>query len=412
MRRYLALFLSLLLSLMGCASGEPAAEETDAIQTAAAEAVPVEAAAMEITEESAPEELDPEVVQSIIESVAEKYGAVGIQVAVVHNGAVSGTYAYGWATIDEDTMTTAHKMRVASISKVVVGIAAMLLQEDGVIDLDQDIGTYWGTTVRNPAYPGVPITIRSLLNHTSSICNYGDGYATDYASVRSRFESGYSTALPGDIHSWEYNNYAFRVLGLTLELAAGQRIDDILQEKLFTAMQIDAAFAPGDLQDTAHLVTLYRADGTLARSVEEQLALHMPEQAGVDGTAFAGAFTASAEDLAKMVALLAADGIYQDMQLMTGESVALMETYIEQPLSDGSCQALPLVYVPQIYDREGIYYHPGCAYGVYNCISYDPLTGDGIVVLTTGAEGTADRYDIYNVCDEINRYLYAMLAEL
>ena len=53
----------------------------------------------------------------------------------------------------------------------------------------------------------------------------------------------------------------------------------------------------------------------------------------------------------------------------------------------------------------------GSAYGVYNLLSYDPDAGDGVVVLTTGADGGRDEYGIYAVCGEISRILYEAVAQ-
>lgn len=333
-----------------------------------------------------------------------------MQVAIINAGKVIGTYATGWATKATDLMTVDHKIRVASISKVVIGITAMLLQEGGVIDIDADIGDYWNVTARNNAYPDTPITIRTILTHTSSIISYGDDYSTDYTSICSRLANGYCDTEPGSIDGRFYNNYAFRVLGSTLEIAANQRVDDILQEHLFSLLDIDASFASGDISDTDMLVTLYRESGEVARSVETQKNLHLSDTPGGNGAYFAGGLTISVSDLAKIVALLAADGVYEGQQLLSNASVALMEEYIPTPLSDGSYQAQPLFYVPGLYGRAGIYFHPGSAYGVFNCISYDSDTGDGVAVLTTGANGAADHYDIYNVCDEVNAYIYELLT--
>ena len=52
-----------------------------------------------------------------------------------------------------------HKIRSASISKVAVGMAAMILREEGVIDLDESIGTYWDVPVSNPAHPDIPVPL-------------------------------------------------------------------------------------------------------------------------------------------------------------------------------------------------------------------------------------------------------------
>lgn len=364
------------------------------------------------TENIAIAEKNHDAIQAMIEAVAETYGAVGVQVAVIEGGTVTDAYACGWATVNETEMTADHKIRVASISKVVVGMAAMLLQEDGYVDLDADISQYWDEDVTNPYYPDDPITIRTMLNHTSSIISYDDDYSTDYASVLYRLKNGGFSALrPGAITSRFYNNYAFRVLGMTLELAAQECLDNILDSRLFKAMQIDASFASGDIEATDLLATLYRESGLVARSVETQKNLHLSAVPGANGVYYAGGLTISCKDLAKLIALLANDGVYEGMQLMQGESVAQMEEYSYYQLSDGSYQALPLYYFQQLYGREEIYAHTGIAYGVYSCASYDPLTGDGVVVLTTGASGAAGTNEIAYVCDEINAYIYQLLAD-
>ena len=88
-------------------------------------------------------------IQDAVDAAARKYGAVGVQVAVVEDGAVTGVFNYGWAHKGNTVMEADHKIRCASISKVFVGMTAMLLREDGLLDLDGDISPYWGVTARN-----------------------------------------------------------------------------------------------------------------------------------------------------------------------------------------------------------------------------------------------------------------------
>jgi CubicO group peptidase (beta-lactamase class C family) len=350
-----------------------------------------------------------EAISAKIEQTAAKYGAIGIQVAVIEDGQITDAFATGWATRGSDPMTAYHKMRIASISKVVVGMEVMRLREKGVVNLDSSVGSYWGITTKNPYYPQYPVTLRSILSHTSSIANFGDNESRSYGSVRSRLagSSGYSRLVPGSIYSWSYNNYAFSVLGMTAELAAGASMNSLLDRDFFNTMGIDAAFAAGDLKDSSDLVTLYYHGGSVARSTAAQRALHTADP-GQSGTFFAGGLTISAMDMAKLVALLANDGSYEGVQLLQPATVALMEQYNEKVLSDGSYQALPLRYRKNIYGRSGLYYHTGSAYGVYNCISYDPTTGDGVVVLTVGASAAKDSQNIYAVCGEISSYIYGV----
>ena len=330
-----------------------------------------------------------------------------MQVSVIENGHVTDSFAYGWATRRSDPMTADHKMRVASISKVIIGMNVMRMLEDGAVDLDTQIGKYWNANFKNPYYPDKPVNIRGILTHTSSIIALEASSAYSSAGVRQRQQSssGYSHAVPGSLGSWCYNNYAFGVLGMTLELAANQTLDQMLHLYFFDTLSIDAAFYAGDVKDTSLLVTLSGHDGSVQRSLSTQKSLHAGTP-GSSGSAFAGGLTISAKDLAKMAAVLASDGEYEGIKMLSPDSVALMESYEQKTVSDGFHQALPLRHKTGIYGRDALYYHTGSAYGVYNCMSYDPVSGDGVVVLSVGASAAKDKYSIYAVCGNISDYIY------
>ena len=353
-------------------------------------------------------------VRTAVTKAAQKYGATGVQVAILEGGQVADKLAYGWATRPGsgagDPMTADHKMRVASLSKVVVGMAAMALNEQGTVDLDGELGSYWGVPGRNPAFPEVPITLRSLMTHTSSLALMESTSAKGDA-VKSRLASGkgFSGNRPGDIASWGYNNYGFGVLGMTLERAAGKTMDEICKEAFFVPLGIDGSFESGNIQDTNHLVTLY-ANGTETRSVAMQKGLNGNPAPGTNGVYFAGGFTVSAADLGKMVAVLAGDGCFEGKRILQADSVQAMETPLGTPPGNDFEQCLVLRRQAGMYGRESLYYHTGSAYGVYHFLSYDPATGDGVVVLTTGASGVKDKRGVYAICGEISQAVYQALS--
>lgn len=92
-----------------------------------------------------------------------------VRVAFDRNGVVSAQVE-GMA----DHLATGRKItaddpvRVASVSKLVTTIGVMRLVEDGKLDLDADVSTYLGWTLRHPRFPDTPITLRLLLSHRSS----------------------------------------------------------------------------------------------------------------------------------------------------------------------------------------------------------------------------------------------------
>ena len=349
-------------------------------------------------------------IQEKVEAIAAKYGAMGMQVAVVEDGVVTDSFACGWALRDAVPMTADHKIRSASLTKVAVGMAAMILREEGVVDLDESIGTYWEVTAKNPAHPDTPVSIRSLLSHTSSLKVFGWETSRAREDVRSLLRSGssYMDAAPGSSRAWGYNNYAFGVLGQTLELASGKLLDEIMEDRLWSVMGIDAAFESGSVRETDRLATLYEG-GAVYTSHKALLRNVRPAALGATGDNYSGGMTISAPELARMAALLVNDGCYEGLRLLSEESVALLESDSGVQISDGSHQALPLRWRDGLYGRDRLYYHTGSGYGVYNLLTYDPESRDAVVVLTTGASGAKDSQGIYAVCAEITEYLYDVM---
>lgn len=352
-----------------------------------------------------------DLIQGAVEAAAKKYGATGVQVAVVHKGQVVDTVNYGWAIKNTQPMTADTKIRIASISKVSVAMGAMLLWEQGIIDPYESIGTYWGATVSNPYYKDKPVTVENLLTHTSSIRLFGDDASLAYNAVKSKLTSsaGFSQVVPGSLGAWGYNNYAFGVLGMTLELAAGRHLDFVLQDGLWSMMGIDAAFESGEIKGTDQLATIYRHDGSVGRSAEKAAQMFRPAAVAGSGSAFAGGLTISAKDQAKLVALLINDGVYEGVHLLSEASVEFMETPLGY-VPAGYYQCHPLRYQEGMYGRERIYYHTGSAYGVYNLMTYDPAEGDGVVVLTTGASAATDKTGVYAVGGTISQAVYQILS--
>jgi CubicO group peptidase (beta-lactamase class C family) len=329
-----------------------------------------------------------------------------VQVAVIKNGGIAGVYVYGDAVRGSRPMTADTKIRVASVSKVILTMAIMRLCELGQLDIDADIGVYWGAPVRNPNHADIPITMRQIMSHTSSIIVYDYGFAADGELVRRRFLDGscFGRSTPGAIGSWNYNNYAFAALGLTVETALDETVNSIADRCLFAPLGIDAAFGGGSISDTGNIASLYTSGGGVGRSADAQRGTFGSTFPGERGEEFPGGLTISAYDLAKLIAALAGGGQYCGVRVLSPASVSLMET--TQGRTGGFDQCLPLRRRANLYGRGELCYHTGSNYGVYNLISYDPISGDGVVVLTSGASGNTDSYGIYAVCGEITEYIY------
>jgi|GEM_PF-3759605 CubicO group peptidase (beta-lactamase class C family) len=346
-----------------------------------------------------------EIARTVVQASADRYHTMGISVAVIENGRVVDTIANGYAVYKTREMTVDTKIRIASISKIVVSLAAAKLMDEGMIDPHEDISTYWGANIRNPRFPHTPITIRDILCHTSSLRSNDEDYRLGVDRTLRQLTAGqvFLYCEPGLVSSYMYNNYAFGVLGVTLELVCGEVLDDYLRKNIFEEIGIEASFSTATLKKE-ELASLYNADWQCTRSVDYISTRPIYTELGYYIWYYAGNLTVSAGDLAKLVTVLINDGKYEDRQILSPESVAWLEEpqfTTEDEIGLEFDQCCPLRYRRGMYGREDLYYHSGAAFGVFSLICYDPVSRDGVVVITTGATTGYDEYGVTSVCGDI-----------
>ena len=350
--------------------------------------------------------LTQERLDAILNEVMEEYSAVSVSVAAIEDGEVTVSGAWGWAVKKRREMTADTKVRVASLSKLSVGLCAMAMAEDGIAELDAPLSTYWGESVRNP-YSKTQPSIYTLMTHTSSLADRG--VQRGLSNLRSLLRTSWRNMEPGNGNRWSYSNFGFCVLGTTLELAANETLDDYFQSRYLEPMGIRASLHAGKLEAN-EVACLYNASGAVERSAEQQTGQAIPKEIGRGASYFPGGLTVSAPDLARLVAILANDGVYDGVRYLSPESVADMETprFTVDP-GDGAPfeQCLVIRRQEDLMGRASICYHTGSAYGVYALLSYDPDTGDGVVVITVGAPRRVNDRGLYTLCADLSQRLYA-----
>ena len=167
-------------------------------------------------------------------------------------------------------------VRVASISKMVMAMAAYELAAEGKLDLGADVSDYLGYAVRNPAYPDTPITIVQVLMHRSGLRD-GAGYVIPLGdSLQDKLaqpDAWYADAPPGEA-PFEYANLGSPVVATVLEAASGERYDRLVRRLVFAPLGITSAcfnWIDCDRTTMERAVTLYRATGEIARDAPEDV---------------------------------------------------------------------------------------------------------------------------------------------
>ncbi len=332
---------------------------------------------------------------NLVRQVAEKYGAVGVQVATIKDGVVSSTAESGWAIVDEMPMTADTKIRIASLSKTVVGMVAFKLIEDDKLSLDADISEYLGVEVKHPEYPEITITLRMLLTHTSGITD--KGYQNSLEEIREFLKTPEAYRdKPGEIY--RYNNYGFGLVGTICECVTNRSLNALAKQYFIKPMGLKASFLGGQL-DKNKVANLYNNKGEITLSVADSTDLMRDDtKPGSRMMLYPGGLITSATDFARLLTLFINDGMYNGVELLSKESIALMHT---PNLPKSAVQCMPMKRMNGMYKQDYMYYHTGSAYGVYSLYVYNPETKTGVVVVTTGAKAEKDIYGIYAVCGDI-----------
>jgi len=153
--------------------------------------------------------------------------------AVAVNGEIVWTGAFGHADLTHRVPATdSTRYRIASISKPFASTLALMLAEEGRLDLDAPIRSYL------PLFPEkrAPITTRHLLSHTAGIRHYeGEEFRSD-----TRYESRLGPIAifadaplehePGTTFS--YSTYGFTLASAVLEAAADSSFLELLDARI------------------------------------------------------------------------------------------------------------------------------------------------------------------------------------
>ncbi len=180
----------------------------------------------------------------------------GCSVGVIKDGKFIHQAGYGMASLELDVKIVPDTVfRIASVSKQFTAAAVLLLVDDGLVDLDADIGSYLTDL---PEYKH-KVTVRSMLGHYSGMKGYGhisgsyegpkEASEVDLRSPLGRpFRIGNEDYLTNDEFyevvkklklkhepdtKFEYNNIGYYLLSKLVEVRTGKSLRAFADERIF-----------------------------------------------------------------------------------------------------------------------------------------------------------------------------------
>lgn len=225
---------------------------------------------------------------SIARALVAKHRVTGMQVAVVNDGRITWSAAYGLRQRDPDLPMERQSVTwAASITKAAFGTFVMRLAEQGLVDLDQPVATmlrqplasYEEWADRSKALMAdarwARVTPRMLLSLTSGLGNFAI------------FEPDTQMHLHHDPGTaFRYSGEGLNVLQLALEERLGKPLPDLMDETLFRPLGLSRTAVAFRGEFEADMADRFGTEGQfLAKTRRNARA--------------AGSMTSSAEDLAR-----------------------------------------------------------------------------------------------------------------
>jgi CubicO group peptidase (beta-lactamase class C family) len=179
----------------------------------------------------------------LVEARMREHGIPGAALGVVKGGALQ-MRALGVTSVEDPRpVTTDTIFELASLSKTVTATAAMVLVQQGKLDLDAPVRRYLPDFRVQDEGASAAVTLRHLLTHSV-------GWEARYSVQDGEGALGRWVPTTGDLiqlappgRTWSYNNPGYGLAGRLVEVATGMDFRDALESLVFTPLALDRASA-------------------------------------------------------------------------------------------------------------------------------------------------------------------------
>ena len=296
---------------------------------------------------------------AVIQDSVDRHQLAGAVMFIARNGQTAHFKAYGLQDIETGKpMAPDAIFRIASMSKAVTTVAALMLYEEGRFMLNDPVSKFipaFANSVVAVPPPGDapaatkfvtvpakrPITIRDLMRHTAGL-TYGDGksdLASDLykeANVQgwnfTRHDEPIGDAInrlaklplhgqPGE--QWQYG-FGTDVLGHLIEVVSGMPLDRFIAERITGPLKMTDTCFYLPPEKAGRLANVYGIeDGRLVlkESAENSAYLHGPRKCFSGGAGL----LSTAGDYARLLQMLLNGGELDGVRLLSPMTVDLMQ---------------------------------------------------------------------------------------
>ncbi|MGB4771711.1 MAG: serine hydrolase domain-containing protein [Chitinophagaceae bacterium] len=342
----------------------------------------------------------------------------GFAAAIVSDEEVMYSKSFGYADAQKRIpFSTSSVNSIASVSKTFIGMAILQLVEQGKLTLDEPVNDILPYAIVNPYFPDIPITVRHLVTHTSSLEQEFDpedvgestivlidsfaitpetpaGFQKDIAyyklgkfisiddhirnftqpSGRWYTKDNFMRNAPGS--RFNYTNLGALVAARIVEIRSGLSFDDYTQQYIFTPLQMKHTAWNYKSLKGSDFTTIYTVD-------DRKNPTRVLEHPRYEMTDYpVGGLKTNIDDLSIYLREIIR-GYRGNGLLLKPDSYQVL---LNPQLGD-SCFVKRSEYLFDDQYNVGVFWavsapgyrlHNGGTIGVYSFVYFDPLTGIGV----------------------------------
>jgi CubicO group peptidase (beta-lactamase class C family) len=273
------------------------------------------------------------------------------------------------------TCSAATRFQIASVSKQFTAAAAMLLVDDGAVELDEPIGRLLPRCAR----PWQELTLHQVLSHTSGLGHWGD--LPDFDVTRpgepdellERFATVPLRSAPGE--TWHYSSPGYLLVARVVEAVTGAAYADVLTERIM-----------GPIGMTATVVGRTPAE-PVAWGYRDGTRVDVAQFAAIPGT---GDLWSTVDDLARYTAAFEAGELLSSdsRQAMVTRQVDLMDA--PDPDDPAPADAYGYGYFLGRVCGHAARFHPGDNPGYRSFLGFLPELDVTVTILCNDEQGDLD----------------------
>lgn len=284
-------------------------------------------------------------VDSAVQQLVKDKKIPGGVILVARKGRIAYLKSFGKKDLASDAPMTADTIfRIYSMSKAITSAAAMMLVDEGKLDLDDPISKHIPEFVdvkihseSGSTRPTRPPTVRDLLRHTAGLTYgiFGNSPVDQQyraAGILSPADSVEVMAAkvgklpleydPGT--SWKYS-VSSDVLGRVVEVASGQKFGNFLQERIFTPLGMaDTGFHVPDSK-LSRFSTNYNSNGSgILTPIDVPVSSTYRKKKTFESGG--GGLVSTIRDYYQFLLMISQGGKIGSTQFLSAESIKLMTT--------------------------------------------------------------------------------------